>query len=120
MTAQIRKFISIYFCILVVSTIALHFLCISYFNLEPLMAYLCAINISVFVFFGYDKIISGSRQVRVPEKLTFLGALAGGSAGLLLGIRLFRHKTRKTSFQWVLALILVAQICLLRYALGRL
>jgi uncharacterized membrane protein YsdA (DUF1294 family) len=44
-------------------------------------------------------------------------ALLGGSPGVLLGIHVFRHKTRKASFQFVLLLIVVAQFALLR-ALG--
>jgi uncharacterized membrane protein YsdA (DUF1294 family) len=52
----------------------------------------------------------GGRRVR---ERTLLGlALAGGSPGLILGMVVARHKTRKAAFLAPLALILLAQAAL--------
>lgn len=49
---------------------------------------------------------------RVPERALLGLALAGGSPGLLLGMALARHKTRKAAFLAPLALILLGQAAL--------
>ncbi|NQV12346.1 DUF1294 domain-containing protein, partial [Candidatus Uhrbacteria bacterium] len=36
--------------------------------------------------------------------------LAGGTAGALIGMHTFRHKTRKSSFQIVVAFIMLVQM----------
>ncbi|XOU69537.1 DUF1294 domain-containing protein [Sphingomonas sp. VDB2] len=46
---------------------------------------------------------------RLSERTLLLWALAGGSAGALVGRRLFRHKTRKQPFSTLLWLIVAAQ-----------
>ena len=72
--------------------------------------YLAAINVLTFCVYGADKRrakIPGAR--RVPEK-TLLGLAAiGGSLGALLGMRVFRHKTRHWYFRYGIPAILLAQ-----------
>jgi len=72
--------------------------------------YLAAINLITFCVYGADKRrakIPGAR--RVPEK-TLLGLAAiGGSLGALLGMRVFRHKTRHWYFRYGIPAILLAQ-----------
>lgn len=58
-----------------------------------------------------DKASAGRRR-RVPERTLLLVALAGGSPGLILGMLVARHKTRKPSFLFGLALVLAAQSAL--------
>ena len=50
---------------------------------------------------------------RVPEKVLFLSALAGGSLGALAGMALFRHKTRHWSFRLGMPAILILQVVVL-------
>lgn len=69
-------------------------------------------NVITFFVFGYDKWIAGGRIRRIPEKILWLTCLLGGSAGGLLGMYVFRHKTRKLSFQLVLAGIFLLQAAL--------
>lgn len=69
------------------------------FLLPPLGAWLVAINVLTFGAYGYDKRIAGSEMVRVPEAVLLGLALVGGSPGALLGMQLFKHKTRKGSFR---------------------
>ena len=75
--------------------------------------YLAAINLITFFVYGADKRrarIPGAR--RVPEKTLFALALLLGSAGALLGMRVFHHKTRHWYFRFGLPAILAAQAAL--------
>lgn len=80
------------------------------------LAYLVLINLYAFFIFGFDKVRStqsGARRIR--ERTLWISMLLGGSAGALLGMYLFRHKTKKLSFQAVAAIILMLQILLFIY-----
>jgi uncharacterized membrane protein YsdA (DUF1294 family)/cold shock CspA family protein len=81
-----------------------------YGEIPPLLAYLVAINGATFIALGFDKSSAAFGSTRVPEKILFLCAALGGSLGLLLAITLFRHKTQKSSLQFVVALIFIAQM----------
>lgn len=73
--------------------------------------YLAAINLITFFVYGADKRrarIPGAR--RVPEKTLFALALLLGSAGALLGMRVFHHKTRHWYFRFGIPAILLCQI----------
>jgi len=72
--------------------------------------YLAAINLITFFVYGADKRrakIPGVR--RVPEKTLFALALLLGSAGALLGMRVFHHKTRHWYFRFGIPAILLVQ-----------
>jgi uncharacterized membrane protein YsdA (DUF1294 family)/cold shock CspA family protein len=87
-------------------------------RITPLGCYAIAVNLALFVMLGYDKGIAGSTTMRVPELVLFGGAAIGGGFGILLAMKMFRHKTKKTSFRFVVALILVLQFALLRFLFG--
>lgn len=70
---------------------------------------LISVNAATFVLYGVDKAVAGSGFSRVPERLLQLTALLGSPVGALAAMQVFRHKTRKQSFQLVLVLILLAQ-----------
>ena len=75
-----------------------------------LIVYLAAINLLTFCVYGDDKRrakIPGAR--RVPEKTLFALALLLGSPGALLGMQVFRHKTRHWYFRFGIPAILLAQ-----------
>ncbi len=75
-----------------------------------LIVYLAAINLLTFCVYGEDKRrakIPGAR--RVPEKTLFALALLLGSPGALLGMQVFRHKTRHWYFRFGIPAILLAQ-----------
>lgn len=71
---------------------------------------LLSINLSTFLLYGLDKLLALINTQRIPEKILYAAALFGGSAGALSGMYLFRHKTRKISFQLILALLILVQI----------
>ena len=56
-------------------------------------------NVAAFCLMGVDKWKAKHGRWRLPEKVLFLSALAGGSVGALLGMGFFRHKTRHWTFR---------------------
>ena len=77
--------------------------------------YLVCINLAAFALMGVDKRRARRRQWRVPEKLLFLTALLGGSAGAWAGMYVFRHKTRHWYFVVGMPVILLVQLLLIRF-----
>lgn len=77
-----------------------------------LLWYLAAVNLVTFTVYGVDKAKARRGAWRVPEKTLFLLPLLGGSVGALLGMLVFRHKTKHWYFAWGIPLILLAQIAL--------
>ena len=59
---------------------------------------------------GNDKRKSKRNSFRTPESVLFLLALMGGSVGSILGMFIFRHKTKHWYFVVGMPLILIAQI----------
>ncbi|MCD8383178.1 MAG: DUF1294 domain-containing protein [Clostridiales bacterium] len=74
--------------------------------------YLAAANVAGFVVMGADKRRARRGEWRIRERTLFAVALVGGSLGVLLGMRLFHHKTRHWYFVVGVPLILAAQIVL--------
>lgn len=72
--------------------------------------YLLGINIAAFGAYGIDKRKAVKDKWRIPEKTLLLLAVFGGSAGALLGMRLFHHKTRKKKFSIGIPVIFLLQI----------
>lgn len=91
------------------------FLIWGYSSLPASYCYLIAASLTAFMLCGFDKGIAGSKSMRVPEIVLFITALIGGSAGLLLGMKLFRHKTKKVRFHAGLAIILIIQVFAAEY-----
>lgn len=89
----------------------------SYIGLYLIISYLISINLVIFLFYGFDKMIAGSNRMRIPELVLHSLALAGGSPAGLLAQKLFRHKTIKTSFQIIYWLIVILQIILIIWLL---
>lgn len=63
-----------------------------------IIAYLVCINLAGFASMGLDKKKAIRHQWRIPETTLFLIALLGGSLGSIVGMQLFRHKTRHWYF----------------------
>jgi uncharacterized membrane protein YsdA (DUF1294 family) len=71
-------------------------------------------NLWAFLAQGWDKRRSMRRGAsRVPEATLLLLALPLASPGMLLGMKLFRHKTRKRSFQIKAAVVVFANLLML-------
>ena len=78
-----------------------------------LWIYLAALNAAAFVMMGADKRRARKGRWRISEKALFAAALAGGSAGAILGMQIFRHKTRHWYFVWGMPAILAVQLLFL-------
>ena len=82
---------------------------------DIILIYLILINIVAFAMYGIDKQKAKRNKWRIPEA-TLLGvALIGGSAGALLGMQMFRHKTKHWKFKLLVPAFLIVQIVLLLY-----
>jgi uncharacterized membrane protein YsdA (DUF1294 family) len=70
--------------------------------------YLSGINLFTFFIMSYDKRMARKRKRRIPERHLFFCAFIGGALGAFIAMRMFRHKTQHTNFQYgIPALILV-------------
>lgn len=75
-----------------------------------LFLYLVIINIfAVFVMYS-DKKKAKKGYWRVPEQRLFIIAILFGSLGILIGMRMFNHKTRHFKFVFGIPVILIIQI----------
>ncbi len=80
--------------------------------------YLVLINIAAYAAFGWDKHKARQAGWRIPERTLLLFALMGGSIGAWMGMKIFRHKTRKAKFKAGVLAILTAQCAGAVIALG--
>ena len=78
------------------------------------------INVIFFAVMGIDKRIAvsngkkgGKKRRRVPENTLLAGSFFGGGLGVLAGMLLFRHKTRKWKFRLGVPLLLAADLVIL-------
>ena len=77
----------------------------SYFQMPLDLSWLVTINLVSFFLYGYDKriathgILGNLNPSRIPERLLHALTIFGGGLGAYAGMRLFRHKTIKKSFQ---------------------
>lgn len=78
-----------------------------------LIFYIVLMNVCGFALMGIDKWKSVRKRWRISERTLFLTAILGGSIGSLVGMYLFRHKTRHLKFSIGIPVILVLQILLL-------
>jgi len=70
------------------------------------------VSVVAFAVFGWDKRQASRGGRRVPEATLLTLAALGGLPGALLGMRVFRHKTRKGSFRLAVAGVALAWIAL--------
>jgi len=82
-----------------------------------ILIYLLAINIITFFVYGIDKLKAKRSNWRIPEKTLIWFAVAGGSIGALLGIRVWHHKTLHNKFRFGVPAILIAQLAIVGYIL---
>lgn len=66
-----------------------------------------ALSVIAFVAYGWDKWQAKRGGWRVPEKNLHALALIGGFVGALLGMRVFRHKTKHPMFAVMIGVAVV-------------
>ena len=79
---------------------------------HPVLLYLIIINAAGFLLMLADKQKARRGAWRIPEATLIWVAILGGSVGSLLGMYLFRHKTRHLKFTVGIPLILFLQLAL--------
>ena len=75
-----------------------------------LLIYLLIMNVIGFVLMGIDKKKAEKNKWRIPEKTLFAAAMLGGSIGSILGMKVFRHKTKHNQFVYGMPAILAFQV----------
>ena len=78
--------------------------------LSIIAIYLVIINLIAFALMGVDKKKAQTKAWRIPEKTLFLPAILGGSIGAIIGMQVFRHKTKHWYFKYGMPAILILQI----------
>lgn len=74
--------------------------------------YLLVINVTGYVLMFIDKRRAQNNQWRIKEATLFLTAAIGGSIGSMLGMKVFRHKTKHLSFLIGMPAIFIVQVAL--------
>ena len=77
---------------------------------QILLVYLLLVNAAGFLLMLVDKIKAKRNLWRIPEATLMGVAVIGGSIGAIVGMNLFRHKTKHAKFYIGLPVILVLQI----------
>lgn len=78
--------------------------------MKPLILFLVCMNLIGLLLMFSDKRRAGNGGWRIPERVLFLAAVCGGSLGSILGMWLFRHKTRHWYFVLGMPAILLLQL----------
>lgn len=77
-----------------------------------ILLYLLIINALGFLLMLSDKLRAKKHRWRIPEATLLTVAALGGSLGCLLGMYVFRHKTRKPKFYIGIPAMLAVQVLL--------
>lgn len=77
------------------------------------LVYLITLSVITLVLYGTDKRRARANAWRIPERVLLGASLLGGAVGGLLGMRLFRHKTKHWYFTAVNVLGLILHTVLL-------
>ncbi len=88
----------------------------SYF-LYGILIYLAVINIVAFFLYGIDKWKAKRNKWRVTEARLLWLAVAGGSIGALLSMKVWHHKTQHAKFRFGLPAILLLHLAAILAAL---
>lgn len=78
--------------------------------LKLILIYLVVINLTGFLIMYIDKNRAIHKEWRIPEKNLIGISIIGGSVGMLLGMNIFRHKTKHIKFTIGVPLIIIIQI----------
>ena len=77
------------------------------------LVFYALMTIVTFVLYGVDKSKAKKGQWRIPEKTLLLFAACFGGLGAFLGMKLFRHKTKHTSFKILVPTFMIVQFILI-------
>jgi len=79
-------------------------------NIPVTIVILAAWNVIVFTMYGIDKCKAKRSSWRISEKTLLLSTTLMGGIGALLGMSVFRHKTKHLKFKLGVPLLLIVNI----------
>lgn len=80
---------------------------------QALLTYMVVVSIILCIFMYIDKSRARKHEWRISEKSLFTLAVVGGACGGVLGMYLFRHKTKHNSFAFGFPLLAAIQLFIL-------
>ena len=80
--------------------------------MKTILLLFVAVNLVSFALYGLDKLKAKKGLWRIRESTLLLVAALGGSLGALLGMEVFRHKTKHWQFKVLVPVFLVLHIAL--------
>lgn len=87
---------------------------VRFFDSKPyLLIYLVFINLISFLAFGFDKHRANRDKWRLKNGLLLGLSFIGGAIGGLIGMKVFRHKTKKAYYKMGLPLMILMQVLIL-------
>lgn len=61
--------------------------------------YLFLLSLITFFTYGMDKLLAKKKMFRISEKILITLSIMGGFIGAILGMKIFKHKTKKIKFK---------------------
>lgn len=83
--------------------------------LQYILAYVSIISLVLFIVMFVDKSKAKKHAYRIPEKTLWILAIIGGAIGGVLGMQMFRHKTKHLSFAIGFPFLAIIQIAAIIY-----
>ena len=80
--------------------------------MNPVYYVLAVWNLAVLAMYGIDKWKSAHDKLRIRERTLILSAFLMGSLGAIVGMNLFRHKTKHMKFIVLLPIALLVNVAL--------
>ena len=77
------------------------------------LVFYAIMTLVTFVLYGADKSKAKKGKWRIPEKTLLLFAACFGGLGAFLGMKIFRHKTKHTSFKILVPVFMIIQFILI-------
>lgn len=84
-----------------------------------LYIYLAIINAAALLLMLADKVKARKKAWRIPERTLLFTAAIGGSLGALLGMQLFRHKTKHPRFALGIPVMLAVHVLIMVFLLTK-
>lgn len=76
------------------------------------ITWIAIFNIAVFLIFGIDKLLAIKKLRRIPEAVLLSLTFVFGASGAICGMIVFRHKTAKPTFRYLIPLMFIVQAVL--------
>ena len=86
--------------------------------MKYLLCYLFVLNFIGIIVYGIDKFKASKALTRTRESILLFIGFLGGCLGSLIGMIIFKHKTKKKKF-WFLNLLFILMWCYIIYMFYR-